>query len=74
MPTQRKQFCFLTCKRHYNNDVSCYQDATFASNAQWRQPLFFFRMAASTKLESKGLYKPMLCQFCIASNAVETRF
>ena len=37
-----KTVLFLTCKRHYNNDVSCYQDSTFASNAHWRQPLFFF--------------------------------
>ena len=36
-----KTVLFLTCKRHYNNDVSCYQDSTFASNAQWRRPLFF---------------------------------
>ena len=34
----------------------------------------FFRMADSTKLENKGLYKPMLYQFCIANIAVETRF
>ena len=35
---------------------------------------FFFRMADSYKLENKGLYTPTLCQFCIANNAVETRF
>ena len=69
-----KTVLFLTCQRHYNNDVSCYQDSTFASNAQWRRPLFVFRMADSTKLENKGYYKPMLYQFCIANNAVETRF
>ena len=34
----------------------------------------FFRMADSTKLEIKGLKQPMLYQFCIANNAVETRF
>ena len=34
---------FLTCKRRYNNDVSCFQDSTFASNAQWRRPLSFFQ-------------------------------
>ena len=70
-----KTVLFLTCKRHYNNDASCYQELTFASNAQWRRPLFFFfRMAASTKLKNKRFYKPMLYQFCIANNAVETRF
>ena len=31
-------------------------------------------MADSTKLENKRLYKPMLYQFCIAANAVKTRF
>ena len=36
--------------------------------------LFFFRMAYSTKLENKGFDKPMPYQFCIANNAVETRF
>ena len=38
--------------------------------------LFFFRiiMADSAMLENKGLYKPVLYQFCIANNAVETRF
>ena len=36
-----KTVLFLTCKRHYNNDVRCYQDSTFVSNAQWRRPLFF---------------------------------
>ena len=36
--------------------------------------LIFFRMADSTKLEKKRLYKPMLYQFCIVNNAVETRF
>ena len=41
MPTQRKQYCFVTCKRHYNNDVSCFKDSTFASIAQWRRPYFF---------------------------------
>ena len=34
----------------------------------------FFRIADSTKLENKGFYKPMPYQFCIANNAVETRF
>ena len=34
----------------------------------------FFRMADSTKLENEGFYKPMLYQFFIANNAVETRF
>ena len=36
--------------------------------------LICFRIADSTKLENKGLYKPMLYQFCIAKNAIETRF
>ena len=31
--------------------------------------IIFFKMADSTKLENKGLYKPMLYQFCIANNA-----
>ena len=35
---------------------------------------YFFRMTDSTKLENIGLYKPMLYQFCIANNAIETRF
>ena len=35
--------------------------------------LNFFRMSDLAKLENKGLYKPMLYQFCIANNAVETR-
>ena len=65
---------FLTCKRRYINDVSCFQDSNFASNAQWRRPLSFFRMADSTKLENKRLYKPMLYQICIGNNGVETRF
>ena len=34
----------------------------------------FFKMADSTKMENKRLYKPMLYQFCIANNGVETRF
>ena len=34
----------------------------------------FSRMADSTKLENKRLYKPMLYQFCIANNEGETRF
>ena len=34
----------------------------------------FFRMADSTELENKGLYKLMLYQFCIVNNAVEARF
>ena len=38
-----KTLLFLTCKRHYNNDVSCFQDSTFASYAQWRRPLSFFQ-------------------------------
>ena len=33
-----------------------------------------FRMADSTWLENKRLYKPILYQFCIANNEVETRF
>ena len=33
-----------------------------------------YRMAYSTRLENKGLYEKMLYQFCIANNAVETRF
>ena len=32
-----------------------------------------FRMTDSTNLENQGLYKPMLYQFCSASNAVGTR-
>ena len=35
-----KTVLFLTCKRHYNNDVSCYQDLTLAANAQWRRSYF----------------------------------
>ena len=37
-----KTVLFLTCKRRYNNNVSCFQDSNFASNAQWRRPLSFF--------------------------------
>ena len=65
---------FLTSKRHYNIDVSCFQDSTFATYAQWRRPLSFFRMANSTKLENKSFYKPMLHQSCNAINGVEKRF
>ena len=36
-----KTVLFFTCKRHYNNDVNYYQDSIFASDAQWRRPLFF---------------------------------
>ena len=32
---------FLICKRHHNNDVSCFQDSTFATYAQWRRPCLF---------------------------------
>ena len=35
---------------------------------------YFFRMADSTKLENKECYKLMPYQFCIANDAVETRF
>ena len=38
-----KTVLFLTCKRHYNNDFSCFQDSTFATYAQWRRPLSFFQ-------------------------------
>ena len=38
-----KTVLFLTCKRHYNNDVSCFQDSTFTTYAQWRRPLSFFQ-------------------------------
>ena len=37
-----KTVLFLTCKHHCNNDVSCFQDSTFATYAQWRRPLSFF--------------------------------
>ena len=38
-----KTVLFLTCKRHYNNDVSCFQDSTIATYAQWRRSLYFFQ-------------------------------
>ena len=38
-----KTVLFFTCKRHYNNDVSYFQDSTFATCAQWRRPLSFFQ-------------------------------
>ena len=43
MHTQRKKLLFLTCKRRYNSDVSCFQGSTFASNAQRRRPLSVFQ-------------------------------
>ena len=38
-----KTVLFLTCKRHYTNDVSCFKDSSFATYAQWRRPLSFFQ-------------------------------
>ena len=38
-----KTVLFLTCKHHYNNDFSCFQDSTFATYAQGRRLLSFFQ-------------------------------
>ena len=64
MPNQRKQFFFtlVVIKTQLLLQILNGDD------------LLFFRMADSTMLENKGPYKPMLYQFCIANNAVETRF
>ena len=34
----------------------------------------FFKMVDLTKLENKRRYDPMLYEFCIVNNGVETRF
>ena len=56
-----KTALLLTGERPYYNDVSGFQDSCFASKAD-------------SKLEDKKIYQTMLYQFCIANNAVKTRF
>ena len=64
----------LIFKRHYNNDVSCFRDSTSASKAQFKHHFIHFSMVDSTSLETREFYEPMLYQFYIAINAVETHF
>ena len=60
-----KTVLFLTCKRHYNNEVSCYQDSTFASNAHWRRPLFFSEWLIRQSWKTKDFINPCCINFVL---------
>ena len=73
MPTQRKQYCFLIANVILTTTLVVIKTQRLLQMLNG-DDLNFFRMADSTKLENKGLYKPMLDQFCIANNAAEISF
>ena len=70
MPTQRKQYCFWLKNIIISTTLVVFKPQLLLQILN-REDLFL-RMADSPKLENKRLYKPMLYQFCIANNAVET--
>ena len=71
MPTQRKQYCFWLVNIIITTTLVVIKSQLLLQ-CSIETTFIFFRMANSTKLENKGLYKPMLYQFGIANNAVET--
>ena len=73
MPTQRKQYCFWLVNI-ITTTLVVIKTQLLLQMLNGDDHYFFFRMVDSTKLENKGLYKPMLYYFFIANNAVETRF
>ena len=74
MPTQRKQYYFCLVNVIIETTLVVIKTQLLLQMLNGDDLSVFFKMANSTKLEKKGLYKLMLYQFCIANNAVETHF
>ena len=74
MPTQRKNYCFLLVNVITTSTLVVFKTQILLQMLNGDDLYLFFKMAVSTKLENKRLYKPMLYQFCIANNGVEKRF
>ena len=60
-----KTVLFLTCKRHYNNHISCYQDSTFASNAKLSNNLFFSEWLIRRSWKSKDVINRCCINFAL---------
>ena len=74
MHTQRKRYCFRLVNVIIATTLVVFKTQLLLLMLNGDDLYLFFRKANSTKLENKRLYKPMLHQFCIAINGVETRF
>ena len=74
MPTQRKNYCFLHVNVITTVTLVVFKTQILLQMLSGDDLYLFFKLADSTKLENKRLYEPMLYQFCIANNGVETRF
>ena len=74
MHIQRKQYCFLLVNVIITTTLVVFKTQHLLLMLNGDDLYLFFRMANTTKLENKRLYKPMPHQFCIAINGVETRF
>ena len=75
MPTQRKNNCFFLLVNVITTvTLVVFKTQILLQMLNGDAIYLFFKMADSTNLENKRLYNPMLYQFCIANNGVETRF